>query len=192
MKTLDRLLYLQGGECFFCGKQLPKSDASIEHLVASANGGTNAEDNCVACCKTLNALLGSRSLKEKIEVILRQKGTFKCPADLDRVVELQPATPQSLQQKPAAPKQAAPVPKPTAPGSNGGKPSQPIQPQRLNQASPNPPHSPPVAKPPGVTEASTPSAGHTMTCPTCHFAKVPASPGQLDFRCPKCNGAFRY
>jgi 5-methylcytosine-specific restriction endonuclease McrA len=81
MKQLDRLLFVQGGECFFCKKPLRKADASVEHLLASANGGTNAEDNCVACCKTLNALLGSKSLKEKLEVFLRQKGAFRCPAE---------------------------------------------------------------------------------------------------------------
>jgi len=78
-KPLDRLLFAQGGLCFFCNSDLPKADASVEHLVASANGGTNADDNCVVCCKAMNALLGSMSLKEKIRVVLNQKGRFKCP-----------------------------------------------------------------------------------------------------------------
>lgn len=78
-KPLDRLMFAQGGLCFFCKKPLPKSEASVEHLVASANGGTNADDNCVACCKAVNALLGSMSLKEKLQVVLNQKGQFKCP-----------------------------------------------------------------------------------------------------------------
>lgn len=72
-------MFAQGGLCFFCKKPLPKSEASVEHLVASANGGSNADDNCVACCKTVNALLGSMSLKEKLQVVLNQKGQFKCP-----------------------------------------------------------------------------------------------------------------
>ena len=78
-RPLDRLLYAQGGDCFFCERSLPKEDASVEHLVASANGGSNGDDNCVVCCKALNALLGRMSLKEKIKVLLKQKGTFKCP-----------------------------------------------------------------------------------------------------------------
>jgi hypothetical protein len=78
-KPLDRLLYAQGGECFFCKHLLPKEDASVEHLVASANGGSNGDDNCVVCCKTMNALLGRMALKEKIKVVLNQKGQFKCP-----------------------------------------------------------------------------------------------------------------
>ena len=78
-KPLDRLMFAQGGLCFFCKQPLPKSEASVEHLVASANGGNNHDENCVACCKAVNALLGSMSLKEKIQVVLNQKGQFKCP-----------------------------------------------------------------------------------------------------------------
>lgn len=78
-KPLDRLMFAQGGLCFFCKKPLSHGEASVEHLVATANGGNNHDDNCVVCCKALNALLGSMSLKEKIQVILNQRGDFKCP-----------------------------------------------------------------------------------------------------------------
>ena len=78
-KPIDRLLFAQGGLCFFCNVELPKAEASIEHLVASARGGLNGDDNCVACCTSMNALLGSMSLKEKIKVVLNQKGQFRCP-----------------------------------------------------------------------------------------------------------------
>lgn len=79
IKPLDRLLFAQGGMCFFCNAPLAKEDASVEHLVAQANGGANGDDNCVACCKAVNSLLGSMSLKEKLRVVLNQKGTFVCP-----------------------------------------------------------------------------------------------------------------
>lgn len=78
-KPLDRLMFAQGGLCFFCRDPIAKADASVEHLVASANGGRNDDDNCVVCCKAMNALLGSMSLKEKIQVVLNQKGRFECP-----------------------------------------------------------------------------------------------------------------
>ncbi|NOT65345.1 MAG: endonuclease [Methylotenera sp.] len=78
-KPLDRLMFVQGGLCFFCKQPLPKTEASVEHLFASANGGSNSDENCVACCKTVNRLLGSMSLKEKFQVVLNQKGQFKCP-----------------------------------------------------------------------------------------------------------------
>lgn len=78
-KQIDRLKFAQGGLCFFCEQPLSNGDASVEHLVASSNGGSNTDDNCVVCCKTVNSLLGSMSLKEKIQVVLNQKGQFKCP-----------------------------------------------------------------------------------------------------------------
>lgn len=78
-KPLDRLLFAQGELCFFCKEPLARTDASVEHLVASANGGTNADDNCVACCKTMNRIFGSMSVKQKFEVVLAQNGKFRCP-----------------------------------------------------------------------------------------------------------------
>lgn len=72
-------MFVQGGLCFFCKQPLLQEDASVEHLVASVNGGSNENENCVACCKSVNALFGSMSLKEKLQVVLNQKGNFKCP-----------------------------------------------------------------------------------------------------------------
>jgi hypothetical protein len=72
-------MFAQGGLCFFCGVQLPKAEASVEHLVPLARAGSNSDDNCVVCCKAVNALLGSMSLKEKIRVMMNQKGNFVCP-----------------------------------------------------------------------------------------------------------------
>jgi HNH endonuclease len=79
MKAIDRLLFAQGGLCFFCERPLMPSEASVEHLVATASGGNNSADNCVVCCKALNSLLGRMSLKEKLRVVLNQKGQFMCP-----------------------------------------------------------------------------------------------------------------
>ena len=85
-KPLKRLLFAQGGRCFFCDKPLPATSASVEHLVAKANGGNDQDGNCVACCKSINQLLGSKSLKEKIQVCLNQKGQFECPNGAARKV----------------------------------------------------------------------------------------------------------
>lgn len=79
-KPLDRLLFAQGGECFFCHQPLPREEASIEHLVAATHGGKDNDENLVACCQALNTLFGRMSLKEKLAVILKQKGGFECPA----------------------------------------------------------------------------------------------------------------
>jgi hypothetical protein len=79
-KPIERLLFTQGGNCFFCRKALPRAEASVEHLVALAHGGKDGDENCVACCKALNTLFGRMSLKEKLSILLNQKGDFKCPA----------------------------------------------------------------------------------------------------------------
>ena len=86
-KPLTRLLFAQGGLCFFCKGPLPPAEASVEHLVAKANGGKNGDGNCVACCISLNRMLGSMSLKEKIQVCLNQKGQFECPNGTQKKVK---------------------------------------------------------------------------------------------------------
>jgi hypothetical protein len=96
-KPIDRLLFEQGGRCFFCQENLPTSEASIEHLVAKTNGGNNEHDNTVACCKSLNALLGRMSVKEKLRVVLNQKGPFQCPNGASRAKESTPPFPHKFE-----------------------------------------------------------------------------------------------
>jgi hypothetical protein len=81
-KLLDRLLFIQGHCCFFCKESLPREEATVEHLLAKCHDGTNAIDNCVACCQPLNAAFGAMNLKEKMDVVLRQRGNFRCPRTL--------------------------------------------------------------------------------------------------------------
>lgn len=79
MKQIERLLVLQGQRCFFCDASIPEGEASVEHLVASANGGSNDDSNCVVCCKSLNAVFGSKAVKDKLRAVLNHKGPFACP-----------------------------------------------------------------------------------------------------------------
>lgn len=105
---LTRLLFAQGGRCFFCKESLTAIDASVEHLVARANGGNDRDENCVVCCKSLNALLGSMSLKEKIQVFLNQKGQFECPNGLQKKV-MKTSSQSSQRAKKLAPERYAQV-----------------------------------------------------------------------------------
>jgi 5-methylcytosine-specific restriction endonuclease McrA len=75
-KPLERLIFTQGGNCFFCRKPLGKAEASVGHLVAVSHGGKDNDENCVACCKALNSLFGRMSLKEKLQIVLNQKGVL--------------------------------------------------------------------------------------------------------------------
>ncbi len=81
-KPLNRLMFIQGRLCFFCKQALPTTEASVEHLLAKSNGGNNSDENCVACCKSLNTLFGSMSLREKFQVCVNQKGHLKRPKNV--------------------------------------------------------------------------------------------------------------
>jgi hypothetical protein len=126
-KPLDRLMYAQGGLCYFCNVPLPKAEASVEHLVPSARAGSNSDDNCVACCKAFNALLGSMSLKEKIKVVLNQKGQFKCPNGTGNAAPTSTPAPKSIAVKPV---QRAPV-KPAVKPADGESTTHRIPPETI-------------------------------------------------------------
>ncbi|MCO6454686.1 MAG: hypothetical protein J5I93_05225 [Pirellulaceae bacterium] len=79
MKQIERLLLCQGYRCFFCDQPVPPGQASVEHLVAIANGGTKHDENCVVCCAFLNSALGNLPVKEKLRIVLNQRGPFTCP-----------------------------------------------------------------------------------------------------------------
>lgn len=83
MKQLERLLFLQGNRCFFCQQPIPAGEESVEHLVATSNGGAKDDENCVACCKAVNAALGNLSFKTKLQAVLNQRGAFVCPSTVD-------------------------------------------------------------------------------------------------------------
>lgn len=76
---LEKLLYLQSNKCFFCGRELTKAEASVEHLLPKSKGGSNDDGNVVVCCVTLNRTFGSMDLKEKVRIILEKAGNFTCP-----------------------------------------------------------------------------------------------------------------
>ena len=80
MKQLERLLFLQGNRCFFCAQPVPDGEASVEHLIAASNGGAKDDENCIVCCKAVNAALGNLSIKSKLQAILNQRGAFSCPS----------------------------------------------------------------------------------------------------------------
>lgn len=82
--TLEKLLYVQAGKCFFCQKTLTREIASIEHLHAQSNGGKDVDENIVACCKLMNQYLGNLALKEKLRILLSQQGQITCPMDVKK------------------------------------------------------------------------------------------------------------
>jgi len=129
---LQRMMFLQGQLCFFCGCPIPKAEASIDHLVPSSQGGSDHPDNLVACCKTLNTIFGSMSVKEKIRAILKQNGKFVCP---NQPTQPQPNQAPSQHPQPQTPAKPAQV---NGAGANApanhGKPWTPAEDKQLTDA----------------------------------------------------------
>jgi len=95
-EKLDQLLFKQGGRCFYCGRSLNRSDASVDHVQPRSLSGRADDSNEVACCKTINALFGNSSAKTKITALLLWGLNPPCPEGLldqqgrqDAVLELQ-------------------------------------------------------------------------------------------------------
>ena len=106
MSKLQRILFLQGQRCFFCEHQIPAGEESLEHLVPVSHGGPDRHDNVVVCCKALNNVFGSISIKEKVRAVLKQNGSFVCPRLEGKAVKSKataPSPPPSPVGKPAAP-----------------------------------------------------------------------------------------
>ncbi|MGO0305003.1 HNH endonuclease [Endozoicomonas acroporae] len=76
---LQRLLWLQGNNCFYCGCTLKPADASIDHVIPKSLGGKDTVENKVVCCKTINHHFADMPLKEKLASLLQWKGQIPCP-----------------------------------------------------------------------------------------------------------------
>ncbi len=57
-----QLLQQYGNRCCWCGKQMTKSERTIEHLVPKSLGGTNAISNLRLACFTCNNSRGNNLL----------------------------------------------------------------------------------------------------------------------------------
>lgn len=75
---LRRILFTQGGKCFYCRKPLPEEDATLDHIVPKSQGGTESIDNLGACCKDINQLFANAPVKSKIETIILWEGRLPC------------------------------------------------------------------------------------------------------------------
>lgn len=103
---LDRLLFAQGHKCFFCRRPLATGEASVEHLLGRSHGGTSADANVVACCRSVNALFGAMTVKEKLRVVLEQDGRFRCPAPHGQPANIAASSPAGAAGQPTAGTQA--------------------------------------------------------------------------------------
>jgi len=45
---------LAEGRCYYCGRTLPKSDLTMDHVVPLTRGGKSVKGNLAVCCKECN------------------------------------------------------------------------------------------------------------------------------------------
>jgi len=50
--------------CQYCGKQFPRKELSIDHVIPRSKGGKTCWENCVLSCLDCNAKKGNKTLKE--------------------------------------------------------------------------------------------------------------------------------
>jgi 5-methylcytosine-specific restriction endonuclease McrA len=62
--------------CQFCGRVLPASELTLDHVVPRSRGGHTDWDNLVACCHSCNNLKGDRLPEEASLKLLRPPRPF--------------------------------------------------------------------------------------------------------------------
>ena len=86
-RKVAQLLNGQNGVCFFCDEPLFEENASIEHLVARSRSEHSGDsENIVACCITVNRMLGNMTVKNKINAVLgiQDSGSLVCPRKISQ------------------------------------------------------------------------------------------------------------
>lgn len=65
-RSLSRknILLRDHSSCQYCGKHLPPSELTLDHVYPRSRGGESTWDNLVACCKRCNHRKGSRTPEE--------------------------------------------------------------------------------------------------------------------------------
>ena len=59
-------------QCQYCGKRLPNSQLSIDHVVPRSRGGDTSWENIVCCCLTCNTKKGGRTPQEARMRLMRE------------------------------------------------------------------------------------------------------------------------
>ncbi|MCA1630800.1 MAG: HNH endonuclease [Acidobacteria bacterium] len=76
-RSLSRknILLRDHSTCQYCGKGLPPSELTLDHVHPRSRGGESSWDNLVACCKRCNHRKGSRTPEEAgMHLVRRPRG----------------------------------------------------------------------------------------------------------------------
>jgi 5-methylcytosine-specific restriction endonuclease McrA len=70
--TRRTIMLRDGYTCQYCGQQLPKTEATVDHVLPKSRGGVTAWDNVVCACRACNLRKGSHTLAEADMALLEQ------------------------------------------------------------------------------------------------------------------------
>ncbi len=76
-RSLSRknILLRDHSQCQYCGKHLPPSELTLDHVFPRSRGGESTWDNLVACCKRCNHKKGSHTPEEAgMHLVRRPRG----------------------------------------------------------------------------------------------------------------------
>ena len=59
-ERIKKLVLLQKGNCYYCGKQLSEYGFHVDHIIPLSKGGTNTNDNIQLLCPRCNLSKGSK------------------------------------------------------------------------------------------------------------------------------------
>jgi 5-methylcytosine-specific restriction endonuclease McrA len=62
--------------CQYCGKVIPSSDLTLDHVIPRSRGGSSTWENLVACCHTCNRRKGNHLLNETDMKLLKEPRPF--------------------------------------------------------------------------------------------------------------------
>jgi len=54
--------------CVYCNRQYPRSQLTLDHVMARSNGGHNAPSNLVTACRSCNSSKQDRTLRHWVEL----------------------------------------------------------------------------------------------------------------------------
>jgi 5-methylcytosine-specific restriction protein A len=63
---------LNAGICHYCGKQFPRAELTMDHIVPLARGGKSTKGNIVPCCKQCN---NAKKHLTPVEMLMRKKSS---------------------------------------------------------------------------------------------------------------------
>lgn len=70
--TVDRLIARDGGACVWCGREVWRSDLTVEHVIPRSRGGHLTEENTLVACRRCNKRRGAKPVDAYVRELQRE------------------------------------------------------------------------------------------------------------------------